>query len=211
MKLWKLTVSIGIMIVLTGCVSVVVPPATKDTSFLYLLGKKRQARVSKQKYFVASGAFSISEVGKRPVLANYQWIQNNIGFYHIRISSALNLFNVIILGRLHSVTLWKSPRKHVTASTPEALVKREMGWTLPVRNLYYWIRGVAALGCKRLLFDQYGHLITLNQDGWHITYSSFKTVKGYDLPQKIILTRPNLRIKIIVKHWILTIKKLPLQ
>jgi len=138
---------------------------------------------------------------KKPVLANYQWVQNNIGFYRIRVFSPLNIFNVTILGRLHSVTLWKTPKQHITASTPEQLIRREMGWDLPIRNLFYWIRGVTAPGHKNLTFDQYDHISTLKQNGWYIQFSHYANVKSYDLPQKIVLTRPHLRITLVIKHW----------
>lgn len=209
MKSWKLVALLFVTAMLTSCISVV-PPANKDQKFRYLSWKERQARISKVKYFVASGAFSISERGQKPVFANYRWIQNNKGFYRIRVSSALNLFNVTILGRLHSVTLWKNPRKHITARTPEALIKREMGWTLPVRNLYYWIRGVAAPGAEKISHDKYGHLTSLKQDGWYIRFSYYKTVKGYDLPEKVVLQRPHVAITIVVKDWILTRKDVPI-
>ncbi|MCB1828188.1 MAG: outer membrane lipoprotein LolB [Coxiellaceae bacterium] len=210
MKSWKKIVLLGMMVVLSGCVSVV-PPATPNVKFRYLPWEKRQARVKSQKFFIAKGAFSLAEQGKKPVFANYNWIQNNKNFYRIRVSSALNLFNVIILGRVHSVTLWKSSNQHITAKTPEGLIKREMGWTLPVRNLFYWLRGVIAPGKRQLTYDKYGHVVTLKQDGWNIRFSSFTTVKGYDLPEKVVLLRPGMRVTIVIKRWTLSNKSIPLQ
>ena len=202
MKPWKLFILLGITIVLTGCVSLKTPN-NKSLSFHPISWKKRQAAVYKQRRFIAKGAFSIAEKGRKPVFANYQWAQNNIGYYRIRVSSALNLFNITILGRPQSVTLWKGTKKQITASTPERLIKREMGWTLPVRNLFYWIRGVAAPGQKQITTDQYGHLMSLKQNGWSIQFSHYTTVGPFDLPEKIVLQRPTVMITIVVKRWVL--------
>lgn len=201
MKLGKLSVLLLVgSIALTGCVSVK-PPASAPTTFNYLSLSQRQAQLIRVNSFIASGAFSIVEAGRRPVFANYQWAQNNPRSYRIRVSSALNLFNIVIVGRPHSVTLLKGAKQSISAPTPEALIKHEMGWTLPVRDLLYWIRGIAAPGQQQSTLDSYGHLATLMQDGWSIQFSDYTRVESYDLPQKIVLYRPQARLTIVIKNW----------
>lgn len=205
MKLGKWAVLLTVTVALSGCVSLTLSKK-QHQQFRVQSPKTAQQRLSKLQRFTADGAFSIQENGKKPVLANYQWTQKTIRFYRIRIFSPLNLFSMTILGHLGSVTLWKSTKQHVTASTPEQLLKREMGWNLPIRNLFYWIRGAIAPGKRQVTFNQFGHVATLQQSGWSIKYSHYTMVDGYDLPQKLLLSRPGIRVTLVIKRWLLTHK-----
>jgi outer membrane lipoprotein LolB len=204
MKAWNL-LFLGSTLCLSACVSLTLPKTPK-THFQHISPVKRQKQAEKLHAFQVSGAFSIVQANKKPVLANYTWKQRNKGFYRIRVASSLNLFTATIAGRPGSVTLWKSKNQHVVAPTPEALLEQEMGWKLPVRHLFYWIRGVAAPGKKRWKLDAYGHITSLVQQGWQIQYSNYTKINGIDLPRKTVLKRQGIRITIVMKRWILTNK-----
>ena len=199
MARWKCLILLGMTTVFAGCVSLKTPENTQ-LAFRHRSWQQRQAQLNRQRYFIANGAFSIAEKGKKPVLANYQWVQKNAN-YRIRVSSTLDLFDIMILGQPQSVTLWQGRQKQIIASTPERLLQREMGWALPIRNLFYWIRGIVAPGQKQITIDQYGHLTSLRQNGWFIRYSHYTHVAEYDLPEKVILQRPSVMITIVIKHW----------
>lgn len=202
----KLIIALLIAMSLVGCVSLKVPKSSTQ-QFQTVSAKKRQRHLKQIKRFIANGAFSIQETSEQPVLANYQWTQKTIRFYRIRIFSPLNLFNVTILGHLGSVTLWKSTKQRATAKTPEQLLRNELGWSIPIRNLFYWIRGVIAPGKNKATFDQFGHMVALRQDGWMIQLSHYGNVDGYDLPKKLLLSRPDIRVTLVVKRWQLAHKK----
>ena len=191
---------LGSTLLLSACVSLTVPKTAKP-HFQHVSSKKRQTQAKQLHSFQVDGAFSIVQSKQKPVLANYFWNQRNAGFYRIRVASSLNLFNATISGRPGSVTLWKSTTQHVVAPTPEDLLQQEMGWKLPIRHLFYWIRGVASPGKKHWQLDAYGHITALEQQGWRIRYSHYTTINGIDLPSKVILTQQGVRITIVMKHW----------
>ena len=196
----RLFIILSLSVVLGGCISLK-PTKHPGERFTPLSGAARQARLAKIHRWSTSGAFSVQQKGKKPVLANYSWLQSGRNRYRIRIASALNLFRVIIFGRSHSVTLWKSAKKQVTAKTPEALLRKEMGWSLPIRNMFYWVRGMVGPTQKQERFDKYGHLIGLTQQGWKIKFSDYSTVKGFDLPGKLIMVHSGVRATIVMKRW----------
>ena len=108
--------------------------------------------------------------------------------------------------------MWKSVREHVSARTPEALLQKEMGWSIPVRNMFYWMRGMSAPGPKHERFDKYGHLVALAQQGWGMQFFSYRTVEGFDLPSKIVMKHSGgLHITIVMKKWRLINYSLPLE
>ena len=203
----KPTINKGLVLIIvflaftmSGCISLT-PPKHSEQAFKALTGAERQARLARIHRFAINGAFSIQQVGKKPMLANYFWQQEGKNQYRIRISSALNLFNITVLGRLHSVTLWKSAKDHVTARTPEALLQKEMGWSLPIRNMFYWVRGMAAPGAKHIRRNKYGLLVGLTQDGWKIQFSDYSKIKGFDLPSKLKMKHASLNVTLVMKHW----------
>jgi len=50
-------------------------------------------------------------------------------------------------------------------------------------------------------FDGYNHLLLLQQQNWQIEYADFQAIKHIDLPTKILLINPTLRVKIVIKRW----------
>ena len=50
-------------------------------------------------------------------------------------------------------------------------------------------------------FDAYGRLSSLKQAGWQIVYLSYTHALDRDLPSRIALNSPGLKIKVVVYAW----------
>jgi len=134
-------------------------------------------------------------------MGSFSWDQFG-SQYDLRTFGPLNMAGLRVTGRPGRAQLWKSSQTSVSASSPEKLMQRELGWHLPVTNFRYWSRGVPApniASTKR--FDRFGHLINLNQQGWNISYREYQSVKGRDLPRTIIFTHDPVRVKMVIKSW----------
>lgn len=184
----------------SGCVSVRTPsPGKQDFSITSI--KKRQASLKRLKSWEADGAFSIQHAPQKPVIAAYKWQQFGNRNTRIRISSSLDLYSAIIRRRPGSVTLQKNNQQIYHAKTATQLMQRNLGWSLPIVNLSYWIKGAKAPGKSREQANVFGHLLTLYQQGWTIDYGSYETVSGIDLPKVIYMSRPGFEMKIVVNNW----------
>jgi len=188
-----------IALTLTGCANMRVQKP-KAPQYKVIPSKVRQQKLAQIKFWRINGPFSITQ-GKRSKIANYTWQQMGRKTYRIRITSALGLSSVLIIGYPHSVTLWRNDRHFVSAKSSRQLIKKELGYALPIANLNYWARGLPAPGRHYTSFDQFGHLKTLQQQGWRLTYADYKTINGVDLPGKIMMTRPGLSIDIVIRKW----------
>lgn len=111
-------------------------------------------------------------------------------------------------GKMHlegvpgDVRLTTTENKVLKAATPESLLKKSMGWNIPVSALFYWVRGVPVPQTKaKVQFDQYQHIKRMEQSGWVIEYQRYATVKGIDLPGKISMTKWPMRLKFVIKQW----------
>jgi outer membrane lipoprotein LolB len=107
-----------------------------------------------------------------------------------------------LAGRPGNVTLQTSDGKTYNAKSPEQLLASQWRFHLPVSNMKYWIRGIPVPGmAANTSFDHYGRLNTLTQQGWRIDYLAYTNVGGVDLPERLSITSPTLKVRIIVYQW----------
>lgn len=197
-------------LLLSGCGFLQTPKGSKY--FSVQTSAYREAVASKIINWQASGVLSIQESNTKPVLGDFYWQQTNRA-YRIVMSSPLSLYHLDIIKSFGSVKLWKNGVRVLTAKTPEGIMRRAMGWSLPISNLQYWMKGMPApqsCGEYFVIHDQYGHLTALKQDGWLLELSAYKNQDGVDLPQMIILSRPGFVVKIVIQAWYLLTQPFPL-
>ncbi len=121
----------------------------------------------------------------------------------IHLSGPLGQGATWIKGNETRVSLRAGDKPLIYAKSPEELMQRSLGWSLPIENLYYWLRGVASplAPITSILKDESGQLISLSQLGWNIEFPRYKQHDGWLLPQKIIATNNKIKTTIIIKNW----------
>jgi outer membrane lipoprotein LolB len=183
---------------LSAC-SFVSPKTT--TNLHYLSWQQRQEELSTIKSWSIQGSLGITYNGKTDIVS-FEWLNTDKN-YTIDIHSPLNLASVHIVGDSHQVTLWKSGKRRMTAATAEELMQDQLGWSLPISSLVYWIRALPSPSSPIELqaLDEYNHLIQLQQNGWTIQYLSFMPVDEVDLPTKMVVQSSQVRCKIAIKKW----------
>ena len=194
-------ISVIILVLLvSGCVSLRVPTTT--THFQTMTPQQRALALAKINQWKIEGALSIVQANQQPEIANYQWQQLALQNYHIVISSALNLYRVVIDSHHNIVTLSKNGTFVASAKTPKQLMQKAVGWSLPISAMQYWIKGLPSPQKKFVAkYDGFGHLIFLQQSGWTLHYQAYQTQWTIDLPQMITLQRPGLYAKVVIRRW----------
>lgn len=126
--------------------------------------------------------------------------------YDIRLSGALGMGATWIRGDRKSVRLEQSGEQPVVAATPEELVYTQLGREIPISELRYWVRGLPAPDPRpsQMGFTPAGVLSHLEQSGWSLQYSDYRPVGPWNLPGKILATRDDLRLTLLVSDWSLT-------
>lgn len=162
--------------------------------------EEREAQTSVVSKWELNGAMAVKSP-KKSFTATVNWLQRGSGTYQIRMFGPLGSGAIVIKKQGSSVTLQDGAKKF-SSNSADKLFLQQTGVALPVSNLFYWVRGLAAPGggasIKR---DAYNHLSTLRQAGYSIQYLRFTSVNGTDLPSKIKLTGNGLSIKFIIKRW----------
>ncbi len=99
------------------------------------------------------------------------------------------------------VTLETADGKKWVAASTDVLTRRILGWPLPLEGLHYWVMGQPAPGHVLTRFDHEGHLVHLEQQGWVVDYTGYRRQGGMMLPSSMILTCPEVRVKLIIDRW----------
>jgi len=132
--------------------------------------------------------------------ASLSW-QQQANQFVINLFGPLGARSVEISGTPQYVTLDDGKQK-VSSSSPENLLARQTGWRVPVTHLYYWIRGLPVPQMpKKQKLDARNRISFLQQAGWLVSFEKYMRVRDIELPKKIVLRRPPLQIKIIVRRW----------
>jgi outer membrane lipoprotein LolB len=188
---------ISILFILSGCASQIAPPLDRPTHQprTWLKPRIYQSDLN----WDIQGSISIQQRDKMQ-MATFTWKQID-SRYAINFYGPLNLGAIGIAGQPGNVTLNK-PTASFSAPTAESLMQQQLGWFLPVSNMYYWVRGQAAPNSiKSQTKDQDGHLVYLQQQGWIIQFDAYRPEGDTVLPHKIWMENQSLRVKIVINRW----------
>ena len=176
-------------------------PAKAPAENKIISWRARQQQLLSLSHWTLRGAIGVKQQQKG-FNAQMHWQQNDL-VYQIRLFGPLGGGLVQLQGSPEQVTLITSDKKLTHANNAEQLLQRQTGWRLPIDNLNFWIRGLAAPTSKaEKQMDRYQHIRTLKQQGWNIQFQRYTQVKGIDLPSKMTLYHGDLRIRIIIKQWL---------
>jgi len=129
------------------------------------------------------------------------WLQRQ-DYFDIRLSGPLGGGAARLTGRAEAATLEVAGQGRFEASSPQALLADNLGWSLPVEHLLWWVRGLPAPDSRsRLTLDGEGRLARLEQDGWRIEYPRYAEHQGYWLPERIKLSGQDLEVTLVLKEW----------
>ena len=83
-----------------------------------------------------------------------------------------------------------------------AQVQEKLGFDLPIEDLHYWLLGVpkpgSAFDLKR---NEQDRAKSLTQEGWSVDYDRYVAVAGDLLPGRLVLSRNDVRVRIVIDHW----------
>jgi outer membrane lipoprotein LolB len=83
----------------------------------------------------------------------------------------------------------------------EAMLRSELGWTLPLASLASWVRGMRGEGTAQVRFDAEGLPAIIEQQGWRIEYRAWDRSTHPALPSRVFASRGDHRVRLAVSRW----------
>ncbi len=180
------------VLILTGCQSLTGKPQTAVPQQLLLEYAPKWS---------AQGKISLRYNDER-TSASFDWEQQHDN-YVIHLFGPFGQGSTWIRRTSKGVSLDSPKTGYHRADTAEALMEQFFGWQVPVSGLQYWIRALAAPDAEAQITEEIGsgRLYTLEQDGWSVAYSEPQTVKGWQLPRRLVARRDGMEVIMVVKNW----------
>lgn len=149
----------------------------------------------------AEGKLALSYSGERDT-ASFDWRQRKQN-YAIHLFGPLGQGSTWLKKQAGAVTLEAPKTGRQTAQSAEELMLANLGWQVPVSNMQYWIRGLAAPAPSptAVQYDTTSHMVKLQQEGWQVEYQQYETFNGWHLPTKLTAKRDDISLRLVIKQW----------
>ncbi len=92
----------------------------------------------------------------------------------------------------------------IRSATVEKLLEKEVGWVIPLKDLQWWVLGVAPPGASDDLgldLDEEGRVLQMHQHGWKISFDRYRLFGAFELPGRMHAVQGQNRVKLAVASW----------
>jgi len=138
--------------------------------------------------------------GNKINTAQMNWTQKQQD-YDIQLSGPFGQGGARIYGTEGYVRIDIAGEGSYSAVSPERLVYKTLGLTLPVSQIIYWVRGIPSPEEPYTPFIEQNQLKNLHQSGWQIEYLRYADNGKLTLPSKLKLVNDDLQIAMVIKSW----------
>lgn len=193
-KLWHTLPLILISLYLNGCSSLQEKPSEP------LSWKEHQHNITPLNNWVLRGKLGIKSANKSGSASLY-WQQSD-NHYQIQLDGPFGQGKIRLQGSAKQMRLERSNQEAIETNHPETLLLKELGWTLPIEHIPFWVKGLPAPDVnidKQQITN--GTLNQLQQGGWTLQYSRYQISNEALLPGKIIMSKDHVKLTLIAKQW----------
>lgn len=122
--------------------------------------------------------------------------------YTCKVVAPFGKGSINISGDGDKVILHTADGEQYASSNVERLLWEHTGWIIPVQHLRYWMIGLPTdTSTERYALDQDGRIESLSSGEWELQYHRYRATKQIELPTKITVQGPELKIKVAVSQW----------
>jgi len=134
--------------------------------------------------------------------AGFKWLQEGKTF-DIKLFDPLGRQVAWLRGDDRNVSLDTSKGEKIRAQDPEKMLLDNLGWTLPIRSLLYWVRGLpdpASIVWKEE-YDEKGRMLLIQQADWNVRFAKYLTKNNKSFPKLTHLEHKDFKMKLLVQDW----------
>lgn len=161
---------------------------------------QRRAQLQSLDAFQLAGRVAVA-AGSKGFTAHLDWAQSG-SRSTVDLNGPLGIGGVHVVADGQTLNVETSQGKKLTSEEARAELVGQLGFDPPLGSLRYWVLGVPAPGSPAAeMVGANQRLASLQQDGWQIDYSAYTSAGGDSLPQRMVLRRGNVRVRLVVDRW----------
>ena len=184
-------------ILLAGCASTPEAPPDEAPEVLF---ERRLAQLAGLSGWEATGRIGL-RTPEDSVALSMGWYQNGSD-WRIHLSGPLAAGSMRLDGDATQVALRASDGTTDTAPDAETLLARHTGYRLPVDVLGDWLIGIPSPEFDAEVdLDDFGRPELIRQVGWEVRYAEYQSADGIDMPVRMDLRGPDLRVRVVIRDW----------
>jgi len=160
----------------------------------------RERQLGAQQVWGLHARFAASD-GRHGGSGSLEWSENGQK-YSFTLRAPITGKSVQLEGGPEGAVLTGAGREPLAGRSAGEVLNAEFGWSVPVADLAWWVRGLRAPGVPAILtFGANGLPATLDQDGWHVDYRDWYTKRSPPLPRKVYATRDPYSVRLSIQEW----------
>ena len=208
MKKWTLAV-LCVLSLAAGCATQTTAPSQSGTKVAQPTNpqeawQQRQARLTNMSSWRLQGKVGL-QFRDQSASFGISWLQQGKDQYEMNIKNPLTgSIMAYLQGTATDVTLQANGKTYRDANA-ERLLQGQMGVSLPVSGMKYWVRGIPSpdTPVDNVALDNLGRPQTLQQSGWVVEYLDWQGNDFLALPAKVSLSRAaeNTKVKVVAHDW----------
>lgn len=149
-------------------------------------------------HWLLEGRLAISN-GKDSGSGRIDWRQEGT-HYDFRLRAPVSGQNWQLLGDDRGCQLQGLHAEPVLATSPEELLRRELGWELPVAAMRSWLFGQGGVTASIERNDA-GNPVRMTDAGWTIEYRDWQVQDGQLMPKRVIARRAPFQVRLAITRW----------
>jgi outer membrane lipoprotein LolB len=184
-------------LLLAACVA---PVRMKGDAGLLDAQRAREQALAHADHWVLQGRLGVSD-GKDGGSGSFSWTQNGDG-YEFVLRAPITGKSFRLSGDAAGALLEGLEPGPLRGPDAEALMRKALGWEVPLRDLRAWVLGLRAdSGPAELDFGANRLPSLLRQDGWAVDYREWDAARTPPLPTKVYAERPPYKVKLSIESW----------
>ena len=164
--------------------------------------RAREQQLAHADHWTLQGRLSISDGSGHGGAGGFTWQQNGDRYsFEIR-GPAISGVNFRLTGGPDGALLEGLREGPLRGPDAEALMRKAVGWEVPLSDLRAWVLGLRADSGEAELDFGADHLpALLQQDGWTVDYREWDATRQPPLPKKVFAQKLPYKVRLSIESW----------
>ena len=208
LTLTRLEVALRILLVTCFCLILhscsIIGNSDRQPKVLQLKSiENHEAKIGALTHWTARARISV-QTSEDSFSADLIWTQIGAA-YNLRLSGPFGSGALTIRGNDSKVILLTSDGQSFVASTPEELMLAQLGWSVPLSQLRYWLVGIPDRSSQDNLVvelrDKVGRYGSFSQFDCEVIYKDYYDDRDPNVPRKLSIGCEDVKSRIVLKKW----------